>query len=58
MRGLNLHSCPIPQGPVAYASVFGKPLIILNSFGVAQDLLQRRGSIYSGRPRLIAFSEM
>ena len=45
-------------GPIVYASAFGKPLIVLNSFNVAQDLLQKRGSIYSGRPRLITFSEM
>jgi len=46
------------QGPIVYASTFGKPLIVLNSFTAAQDLLQKRGSIYSGRPRLVTFSEM
>lgn len=45
-------------GPIVYASAFGKPFIILNSFSVAQDLLQKRGGTYSGRPRLITFSEM
>lgn len=47
-----------PLGPIVYASAFGKPLIILNSFSAAQDLLQKRGGIYSGRPRLVTFSEM
>lgn len=46
------------SGPIVYASAFGKHLVILNSFNAAQDLLQKRGSIYSSRPRLIAFSEM
>ena len=57
MSGLNLAHAPSP-GPIVYASAFGKPFIILDSFDVAQDLLQKRGSIYSGRPRLITFSEM
>jgi len=57
MNGPNLNRAP-SLGPIVYASAFGKPLIILNSFAVAQDLLQKRGSIYSGRPRLITFSEM
>ena len=45
-------------GSIVYASAFGKPLVILNSFNVAQDLLQKRGNIYSSRPRLVTFSEM
>lgn len=45
-------------GSIVYASAFGKPLIVLNSFEVARDLLQKRGSIYSSRPRLVTFSEM
>lgn len=52
------HDHELSLGPIVYASAFGKPLIVLNSFSVAQDLLQKRGNIYSSRPRLITFSEM
>jgi len=58
MNGFNGLAHALSLGPIIYASTFGKPLIILNSFEVAQDLLQKRGNIYSGRPRLITFSEM
>ena len=57
MNGFNLTHTSSP-GPIVYASMFGKRLIILNSFEVSRDLLQKRGSIYSSRPRLVAFSEM
>jgi hypothetical protein len=57
MTGVNLtHASSL--GPIVYVSTFGKPLIVLNSFSVARELLQKRGNIYSGRPRLVAFSEM
>jgi len=38
--------------------IFGQPLVVLNSFEAARDLLEKRGAIYSGRPRLVLFSEM
>lgn len=56
--GFNYLTHTSSLGPIVYASAFGKPLIVLSSFSVARDLLQKRGSIYSGRPRLITFSEM
>jgi hypothetical protein len=57
MNGFNLTHASSP-GPIVYASIFGKRLIILNSFDVARDLLHKRGSIYSSRPKFVAFSEM
>ncbi|KAI0043718.1 cytochrome P450 [Auriscalpium vulgare] len=38
-------------GDVVYVSVLGRPLIILNSAEVAMDLMDKRSSIYSDRPR-------
>jgi len=45
-------------GPVSHASVLGQHLVILNSFNDTRELLDHRGGIYSGRPRLVSFSEM
>ncbi|KAF9647711.1 cytochrome P450 [Thelephora ganbajun] len=45
-------------GSVNHASVLGQHLVILNSFDDARELLDHRGGIYSGRPRLVAFAEM
>jgi hypothetical protein len=38
--------------------VLGQHLVILNSFDAARELLDHRGGAYSGRPRLVTFSEM
>lgn len=45
-------------GPINHASVLGQHLVIINSFKTAHELLDLRGGIYSGRPRLVTFSEM
>jgi len=45
-------------GDVNYARIFGQPLVVLNSFEAAKDLLEKRGVIYSGRPRLVLLSEL
>ncbi|KAL6787324.1 cytochrome P450 [Trichoderma sp. SZMC 28012] len=45
-------------GPISSVTVFGTTIIILNSSKAAIDLLDKRGSIYSGRPRLIFGLEM
>ncbi|KAF8653529.1 hypothetical protein AX16_003913 [Volvariella volvacea WC 439] len=37
-------------GDIVHISVFGKPWIIITSFPMAVDLLEKRGSIYSNRP--------
>ncbi|KAF8314415.1 cytochrome P450 [Clavulina sp. PMI_390] len=40
-------------GDVVYLSVFGRPMIILNSLEAINDLLVKRSSIYSDRPRAV-----
>ena len=45
-------------GDVNYVKVFSQPLVILNSFQAAKDLLERRGAIYSDRPRMVLLSEL
>ncbi|KAG8905314.1 hypothetical protein FRB99_000240 [Tulasnella sp. 403] len=39
-------------GPIVYVSVFGRSTLILNTHQVARDLLDKRGQIYSDRPRV------
>ncbi|KAF8648401.1 hypothetical protein AX16_006310 [Volvariella volvacea WC 439] len=39
-------------GDMTYISLFGRPWLIVNSFPVAVDLLEKHGSIYSNRPFL------
>ncbi|KAF8492384.1 cytochrome P450, partial [Russula emetica] len=43
-------------GDIIYLNAVGQPMVILNSQKVAADLLDRRASIYSDRPRnIVAF---
>ena len=37
-----------------YLTVGGQGILVLNTHRVAADLLDRRGHIYSGRPRMIS----
>ncbi|KAG9087689.1 hypothetical protein FS749_002745 [Ceratobasidium sp. UAMH 11750] len=37
-------------GDMFYLSIFGKPLIVVNSFKIASDLLDKRSAKYSERP--------
>lgn len=61
-----LTSCPLLfmserwtiTGDVVYLSVLGRPIIVLNSQKAAADLLGRRASNYSDRPRFIMASEI
>ncbi|EPQ57683.1 hypothetical protein GLOTRDRAFT_37698 [Gloeophyllum trabeum ATCC 11539] len=39
----------IQFGPIVYLNVFGKPLVILNTYEAAADLLDKRSNIYSDR---------
>lgn len=45
-------------GDVIYLKPFGKSVIILSSFKACKDLLDKRGAIYSDRPRLVMMSEL
>lgn len=40
------------HGPLTFLKAISKPLLILNTFEAAQDLLDKRGHIYSDRPHL------
>jgi len=44
------------SGDLLYMSIAGQKMLVLNTNRVAADLLDRRGAIYSGRPRLISKS--
>ena len=39
-------------------SAFGSRLLVLNSFEAAHDLLDKKGALYSSRPRLVMINEM
>lgn len=52
------HAWAKQYGPVVYLNMLGQPIIILNSARAAQDLLARRGAIYSDRPRLVLAGEL
>ncbi|KAI0060305.1 cytochrome P450 [Artomyces pyxidatus] len=45
-------------GDIVYLNALGQPIVFLNTQKVAADLLDRRASIYSDRPRLIVASEI
>ncbi|THU75126.1 hypothetical protein K435DRAFT_572841, partial [Dendrothele bispora CBS 962.96] len=37
-------------GPLTYLNIIGKPIIVINTAKVANDLLVRRASNYTDRP--------
>ena len=43
----------ISLGDLVYITLAGQGMLILNSYKVSTDLLERRAAIYSDRPRLI-----
>ena len=46
------------SGDLIYTSLFGLPIIVINSIDVARDLLDKRGSNFSDRPKSVVFCEM
>ncbi|KAH8987338.1 cytochrome P450 [Lactarius hatsudake] len=50
--------CKKKYEDVMYLSALGQPILILNSLKAASELLDRRATIYSGRPRLIMAQEI
>ena len=48
--------CVLNVGPLVYITVAGQGILVLNTHQVAVDLLDRRGHIYSDRPRMISKS--
>ena len=45
-------------GDVVHLEIFGKHMIILNTFEAAQDLMEKRSAIYSDRPRFVMLAEL
>ncbi|KUI60056.1 Fumitremorgin C synthase [Cytospora mali] len=55
---LQWHAWGKKYGPVVFLNMLGQPIVILHSAKAAQDLLARRGAIYSDRPRLVLAGEL
>ncbi|EJD04755.1 cytochrome P450 [Fomitiporia mediterranea MF3/22] len=45
-------------GDLIYVAVLGRPMIIVNSAQAARDLMEKKGAIYSSRPRMEIMGEM
>ncbi|KAI0764993.1 cytochrome P450 [Fomes fomentarius] len=45
-------------GDIVYLHVFGQGLLFLNTYEVAIDLLERKGSIYSDKPALVMAGDL
>ncbi|KAI0776618.1 cytochrome P450 [Trametes elegans] len=45
-------------GDVVYAKLFQRPVLVVSSLRAAHDLLEKKSSKYSDRPRLILLSEL
>lgn len=45
-------------GPVTFVNIVGKPIIVLNNHEAAVELLDKRASIYSDRPRFVMAGEL
>ncbi|KAI0365461.1 cytochrome P450 [Pilatotrama ljubarskyi] len=43
---------------ILYFTSLGTPLLVINSFQAAHDLLDRKGALYSDRPRFVMFNEL
>ncbi|TCD64286.1 hypothetical protein EIP91_004294 [Steccherinum ochraceum] len=45
-------------GKLVYAKALNKQMVVINSLDVARDLMEKRGAIYSDRPRFVLLNEM
>lgn len=45
-------------GDIVYARLFRTPALVINSVQAAQDLMEKRSSKYSDRPRFILLAEL
>ncbi|KAF5375444.1 hypothetical protein D9615_007975 [Tricholomella constricta] len=45
-------------GDIVYIQVLNQPMVILSDLQATRDLLEKRSSIYSDRPRFVLFSEL
>lgn len=48
----------LEAGDVIYVHILGRPMVIVNSFNAAKELMDSRGANYSDRPRLVLLSEL
>lgn len=55
LHGLNTHDV---LEDMLYMNALGQPVLVFNSLKPADELLDRRASIYSSRPRLIMSHEV
>ncbi|ROT36447.1 cytochrome P450 [Sodiomyces alkalinus F11] len=58
LQWLHLYYMSKQYGPIMHLSMAGQPLIILSKHQPAYDLLNKRGSRYSDRPRMVMAGEM
>ena len=45
-------------GELVYLNIFGQGLLFVNSYEAAVDLLEKRGAIYSDKPKMIMAGEL
>ena len=45
-------------GELVYLNIFGQGLLFVNSHEAAVDLLEKRGAIYSDKPKMIMAGEL
>ncbi|KIO24838.1 hypothetical protein M407DRAFT_39782, partial [Tulasnella calospora MUT 4182] len=45
-------------GPLTWLTIPGQTVLVINSFEAAQELLDKRGSVFSDRPRFTMLSEL
>ena len=43
---------------VVYFNVLGTPMLVINSYDTAHELLNKKGTLYSSRPRLTMLKEL
>lgn len=45
-------------GPLTYLVAMGQPILVINSLDMAKDLLDKKGSNYINRPRMVMAGEL
>ena len=43
---------------MVYVHILGHPVIIVNSFKYANELMEKRGALYSDRPQMVFINDM